>query len=688
MTLPSIRDWLFSIKTFLAAMLALYIALAMSLPRPYWAMATVYIVSNPFVGATTSKALYRALGTALGAAASVLFIPPLVEMPFVLSLVSSVWVGTMLYLAISNRTASSYVFLLAGYTVALIAFPTVNSPEQIFDIAITRTEEIVLGITCGAVVNMAVFPSRLAPVLSARTSAWFRDASLHARETLGGRVGEKLSTDSRQRMAATLNGLEMLLSQLSYDGTRPDIVRRADELRGRMALLLPIISALADPLRVFMAGETPTAHPLRDVVERISDWIDETCEKPGSHVDSDVRRIARSLREEVLALEPARETLNEWRAALLSTVLWRLRLLLELWEDCITLQHAIKSDDTAAWEPQFTHWRAGAISPYFDYGIMTFSVMSAVAGVFLACVLWIESGWIDGAAGVSLGAVAVCFFAALDDPAPQVFKFLIATLISIVTAGLYLFVVLPNIHDFEMVVLAFSVPFICVGSLMANPKFTLMATLVALTTATFISLQDAYDANFQTFLNGNLSAEVGVIYAYLWTIVTRPFGAEFAARRLTRSSWRDLVATAEPHPLETQRDMAARMLDRLLQLIPRLASSDQPARLHPQVEAFRDMRVGLNTLDLQVVRRHAAHDLHETLDAVFAGVQRHFEQCVEEGHRQDPPANLLDAVDQALDRSLDAIERGMSIDVLHALVSLRLALFPDSAPRTYLRLAG
>ena len=60
MTYPTSRDWIFSVKTFAASMLALYIGLKLELPRPYWAMATVYIVSNPFVGATRSKALYRA----------------------------------------------------------------------------------------------------------------------------------------------------------------------------------------------------------------------------------------------------------------------------------------------------------------------------------------------------------------------------------------------------------------------------------------------------------------------------------------------------------------------------------------------------------------------------------------------------------------------------------------------------
>jgi uncharacterized membrane protein YccC len=41
------QAWLFSIKTYLAAVAALYIAMAGNLSRPYWAMGTVYIVSQP-----------------------------------------------------------------------------------------------------------------------------------------------------------------------------------------------------------------------------------------------------------------------------------------------------------------------------------------------------------------------------------------------------------------------------------------------------------------------------------------------------------------------------------------------------------------------------------------------------------------------------------------------------------------
>lgn len=68
---PPARDWFYGVRTFAASMIALYIAMLMQMPRPYWAMATVYIVSSPFVGPTSSKALYRAIGTLMGSAAAV-----------------------------------------------------------------------------------------------------------------------------------------------------------------------------------------------------------------------------------------------------------------------------------------------------------------------------------------------------------------------------------------------------------------------------------------------------------------------------------------------------------------------------------------------------------------------------------------------------------------------------------------
>ncbi|PLZ04248.1 FUSC family protein [Burkholderia sp. WAC0059] len=678
MVYPSVRDWLFSVKTFAASILALYLGLIFQLPRPYWAMATVYIVSNPFVGATRSKALYRALGTALGAVGAIALVPPFVETPWLFSLVVALWTGVLLYLAISDRTARSYVFMLAGYTMPLIALPAVTDPGAVFDLAIARTEEITLGIVCASVVGSAVLPSRLAPTLIERTDAWFRDAAFYGRETLSGRIAGTQISACRQRLATTANGLEFLLSQLSYDNAHPQAITRAQTLRGRMQIFMPIISALGDPLAALLADMRTLPEGLEALLADAARWFDAPLANAAR--DDGADPAADALRRQIAALQPSAGALAGWDGALLSNALWRLRQLVDVWQDCRSLRAAI-AHERSVWRPRFRHWRLGGTERYYDRGMMLFSTASAVGAIVVACGLWISSGWNDGASGVTLAAVACCFFAALDEPAPQVFRFFFATCIAVVLAGLYLFVVLPHVHDFPMLALMFAGPFILVGTLIPRPQFNLVTMLVAVNTATFISIQSAYDTDVLVFLNSNLSGVAGLLYAFVWTRATRPFGAELAARRLLVSSWSDVALTASTEPIDDQRNLYSRMLDRLMQLIPRLAASDD--HRHPSIESFRDLRVALNALDLRRTRRRLTGDVLACVDGVMADVNAYFAECAKRRARQPVPPALLGAIDAALDRvaahgadDVSQMLRHRLRDTLHALVGLRLSLFP------------
>ncbi|WP_158934934.1 FUSC family protein [Burkholderia sp. S171] len=695
MTYPTSRDWIFSVKTFAASMLALYIGLKLELPRPYWAMATVYIVSNPFVGATRSKALYRALGTMIGASAAVLFVPPFVESPYWFSAVVALWTGTLLLLAISDRTARSYVFMLAAYTMPLIALPSVMNPAGIFDLAVSRTEEIVLGIVCASVVGGVILPSRLAPTLIERTDAWFRDAAFYAKETLSGRMGGKTISACRQRLAVTVNALEFLLSQLAYDHTRPDVLARTQALRGRMQLLMPIMSAISDPLAALFNGQNPPPPGLETLLADIVTWFDEPLsartDAASSNANNDPK--ADALRSRIAGLQPDGDALRTWEGALLSNTLWRLKQLVDVWQDCRALRVIITNEE-GSWRPRYRHWRLGGTQQYFDRGMLLFSAGSAVLAIFIACSLWIASGWNDGAGAVTLAAVACCFFAALDEPAPQVFAFFTYTCLAVVLAGLYLFVILPTVHDFPMLVIMFAVPFILIGTLIPRPQFNLATMLTAVNTATFISIQGTYDANFLTFMNSNLAGPAGLLFAFVWTRVTRPFGAELAAARLIRSGWRDVALSASTRPVDDQKNLTARMIDRLMQIIPRLAASDD--QRHPSIESFRDLRIAFNSLDLRRLRRRL-HDADlASVDGVLEGVRAYFQQCVERGSRQPVPASLEAAIDIALDRitrrggavhaeaDAEAAQPEKTVpgrqirDALHALVGMRLSLFPDT----------
>lgn len=701
MTYPTLRDWLFSVKTFAASMLALYLALVFELPRPYWAMASVYIVSNPFVGATRSKALYRALGTALGAAAAIALVPPFVETPMLFSVIVATWTGTLLYLAMSDRTARSYVFMLAGYTMPLIALPTVTDPTTVFDVAIARTEEITLGIICASVIGSNILPSRLAPTLIERADAWFRDAAWYGRETLSGHIAGKAVSACRQRLASTVNQLEFLLSQLSYDHSHPGILARAQELRGRMQLFLPMISALADPLIALRQDLKAWPEGLDTLLNDAAHWFDEPLPTRTADMHDEMGDpTAESLRARIATLQPARDALTSWEGALLSNALWRLGQVIDVWQDCRALRSLIAHQD-GAWRPRYRHWRLGGTERFYDRGLMLFSCLVPVSAILAACWLWVSSGWHDGAGAVTLAAVACCFFAALDEPAPMVFRFFLATAASVVFAGLYLFVALPKVHDFEMLVLLFAGPFILIGTLIPRPAFNVVTMLVAVNTATFISVQSAYEADFLVFLNSNIAGVAGLLFAYIWVRATRPFGAEFAARRLLRSSWSDVALSASPAPITDQRNLTSRMLDRLMQLLPRLAASDE--HRHPSIESFRDLRIALNALDLRRSRRKLDGDVPAAIDRVLAGVSDHYARCAQASERQSAPPALLATIDDAL-RSVATralaqtppagapdtvasatmppralVSQRWLRDTQHALVGVRLALYPASS---------
>ncbi|MBS7404951.1 MAG: FUSC family protein, partial [Oxalobacter sp.] len=66
MKLPDREEFIFSLKSFVGAMMALYLAFRIGLPRPFWAPLTAYVVSQPLAGAVRSKALYRVIGTIIG----------------------------------------------------------------------------------------------------------------------------------------------------------------------------------------------------------------------------------------------------------------------------------------------------------------------------------------------------------------------------------------------------------------------------------------------------------------------------------------------------------------------------------------------------------------------------------------------------------------------------------------------
>ena len=672
MKLPTWRDWLFSVKAFAAAMLALYIAMALELPRPYWAMATVYVVSHPLTGATRSKAAYRIGGTLLGATASVLLVPLFVNAPTLLSLVVALWTGTLLSISLLDRTPRSYLFMLSAYTLPMIALPALNAPQGIFDLALARSEEILVGILCASVVSALVFPGKVAPIFGARIQSWMDDARQWAGDLLleDSALRNQPQQASRHKLAADILALDQFISHLSYDTTSIAMVKNARELRGRMSMLLPILSSLTDTKKTLLQLEHGIPAALTRQMQQVARWMNTA---DLAALKAEVAPLQRQLAQ----LKQDIASGNDWQALLIAHGLARLQSLVNLWLDCRVLQQLIVEEHSSAeWKPAYRHWPVGGTARHYDYGMMAFSALQASVAIFLACQLWIGLGWTDGSGAVIMAAVASCFFAALDEPAPMMRTFLVWAVVSIVLTTVLLFMVIPAAYTFEMLVAMLALPFLLVGTLFTKPQFTMIAMMLTVNTATFLSLQGAYDTDFTAFFNGNVATVVGVSFALLFSLLVRPFGIELAIRRLRRASWHDLAETASGRQLNDYPRLTSRMLDRLGLLIPRLAASG-----HDQLQTvFAELRTGFSVLHLQREEPRLSAASASQVQQVLDGVARHYHQGLASARqlKLHPDASLCQGIDEAMAQLLSQ-RQGHDhhlVNALNALIELRITLFP------------
>jgi uncharacterized membrane protein YccC len=294
------------------------------------------------------------------------------------------------------------------------------------------------------------------------------------------------------------------------------------------------------------------------------------------------------------------------------------------------------------------------------------------------CAFWIGSGWNAGGGAAALAAASCCLFAALDDPTPALKNFMVVTVLGVAAVGIGLFGVLPLVHDFEMLALVLAAFFVPVGLLMAMPATQPLGTGLGFLTATFLSLQSAYTADFVSYADSSFSALVGVSGAAAITALMRSVGSEWSARRLMRANWRDLAAIPRHHAPHDRTVLLGLLLDRLGLLVPRLAAVGSGNDL-AAVDTLKDVRIGVNMVDLQRDRDTMPLPVRAAVDDVLAGTAAQFAVQAKAGRAWPASPALLDAIDRALSAAVE-LPGERARDLLLQLVGVRRGLFADAAP--------
>jgi uncharacterized membrane protein YccC len=663
-TLPAWRDWVFALKVCAAALLALFVALWMDLPRPYWAVSTVFIIIQPLAGATRSKAIYRVYGTLLGAIVSVILIPNLVNAPEVLTVALALWVGLCLYFSLLDRTPRSYVLMLAGYTSALVGFPTVADPGTIFDTAVARAEEITLGILCASLVGSIVLPQSVAPLIKTRLDQWFSDARAFGAAVLA-RSSSSNSQTEHLRLASGAIGFDALATPLRYDMTGAE--RSADAimtLRQHMLMFLPIVASIADRIEMLERMQAlPDA--LRQRLDDMAAWLRSGTIDP---VAADRLRRAVADNDPVLARAPA------WSDLVVASLAARLGDFIDLRQDARGLQRHIVEGTRARETLAFRYTAQARRIRHHDHTIALLSALAAFIAVVLASAIWIATAWPEGSAAPMLAAVGASFFAAQDDPAPQIVQLANAGLIGAIGAGIYLFGILPVATSFEMLALALAPALIACGLLMTQPRTGLLGLGLGVVGFTVLAIQDTYTGEFAQFANSSIAVIAGLWISALVTRLMRSVGAAWSARRLRRINRRSLADAALGHDAQDGLELAALMLDRVGLIAPRI-STLPPGDAEWTSELVTEVRVGINLVPLRRVPRRLARPAAVEVDALLSALADYFRTDV-----VHPPDALLGPLDAALDAIMADEQKPERRKALLALTDLRCSLFPNAPP--------
>src|SRR5271168_2844218 len=136
----------FALRTTLAGIAAMFVAMWLQLDTPRWAIWTVFVVSPPVRGNALRKTAARIVGTFVGCIVGVAAVGlfPQDRVGFYIFL--SLWLAVCAYWATLRRGYVSYAASLAAFTSAIVSAGVSANPLNAWQTAADRGSATVLGV--------------------------------------------------------------------------------------------------------------------------------------------------------------------------------------------------------------------------------------------------------------------------------------------------------------------------------------------------------------------------------------------------------------------------------------------------------------------------------------------------------------------------------------------------------------
>ena len=460
---------IFAAKTFVAGLLALYVAFWLGLDEPRWALLTVYIVSQPESGLVLAKSFYRALGTAAGLLVSTLLVFAFAQYGQLFLPSLALWIGVCNFAARAARNFMSYGFLLAGYTAAIVGIPAALNPNQAYELVIARGTEVVIGIAFAALASQLLFPQELIQRLVAVT----RQVIVRIREF--GFATIDTATDKTAFAARRIQLIQDLASNQSMQASayfESAQARYLNEPVRRVGVAALTICAIAE-----------------DVASR-------SASAPHSNIVSP--RV-------VLTPLPKTNDLPIENAALTATLM-SISDQRDIFDALAKLSEAEDRLNGRSHETLPT----GPLETWFDPVPAVLTGVRTALAVGVTAAIWVVTAWPSGPIAVIVAASVCSLIASMEQPVTISLALATTILFATVPVFVTLFYLLPRASDFVSMAFALAPLLLMCGFVMAQPKIGPMGQLTAVYFTVGSNIDNIMNYDTVRFLNTAFAILFGI----------------------------------------------------------------------------------------------------------------------------------------------------------------------------------
>jgi uncharacterized membrane protein YccC len=528
--------WIFAAKTTASGLIALLVAFTVNLDQPYWALLTVFIVSQPQQsGSVLAKSLYRIIGTVIGATAALVFVALFAQERVLFLGALALWIGLCAFGSQYARNFAAYSFVLSGYTVAIVGIPGALDAGDAFYIATGRITEVCLGIIVAATINRIVLPDTLGSQL------W--QAVADARQTLADYAVTLLERGDTAPLRAKL-----LVQANAIENLRASAIFEDREIRDRSSIFRRIDAGLID---VLAAGWS-----LRGVLAAL-EGTSETEEPVAVDAIAEAKSAILSWRTGATHAGSLNEGLVRARARLPligrllhcsrlpdGETIRRMTVIARLREFFTLLTTFAEACDAAgpAWKPQ----RRTAFAHSSDPAAALWIGLRAALAVVVVSGFWILADWPHGSTAAILAAIATTRLATMAPAVPIAAAATLIFVISTIPAFIIIDVLLPLAQGFTMFSIVVAPMLFLCAFLMGHKKTMLIGYFSALLFASTGTFQDRMVYDPVDLINTSIAAAIAAATALVLWAILAPQTPEAARRRFVRVMRAALRKVAAP----------------------------------------------------------------------------------------------------------------------------------------------